>query len=300
MWSTEQERQVHEAALTWLAVRTNDGRDAITREELREFEFGGERIPLIDRGRGIRKPRSGRAALSIMTVHTPEGRRRPYEDVEGRDGFPRYKMRRDNASENEGVRQAMVANLPIIWLIGVAPALFQAIFPVYVVDHEPAQSQFVLSYDRLQRPALDPSPAEEIMRRWVHGETRVRLHQRVFRSMVMAAYETRCSVCSLSHSELLDAAHIIEDRDERGVAAVRNGLALCKIHHAAYDHNILGISPDLHVAIRNDILAEVDGPLFEHGIKGLHGNRLLIVPSRRNHRPDTEMLELRYRRFLAA
>ncbi|WP_349304451.1 HNH endonuclease [Rhodococcus qingshengii] len=40
------------------------------------------------------------------------------------------------------------------------------------------------------------------------------------------------------------------------VATVRNGLAMCKIHHAAFDVHILGISPDLMVAIRRDLLED--------------------------------------------
>src|SRR3712207_7569771 len=45
--------------------------------------------------------------------------------------------------------------------------------------------------------------------------TRRRLHQPVFASQVMVAYETRCAVCSLNHRELLDAAHIIPDSAPR-------------------------------------------------------------------------------------
>jgi len=41
---------------------------------------------------------------------------------------------------------------------------------------------------------------------------------------------------------------------------VPNGLALCKIHHAAFDMNILGIRPDHVVEIRTDVLEERDGP----------------------------------------
>nr|WP_306428060.1 HNH endonuclease [Brevibacterium sp. 50QC2O2] len=53
-----------------------------------------------------------------------------------------------------------------------------------------------------------------------------------------------CAVCSLAHPQLLDAAHIIDDSDEHGIASVVNGLALCKIHHAAYDKFFMGIRPD--------------------------------------------------------
>ena len=77
------------------------------------------------------------------------------------------------------------------------------------------------------------SPVEEAFRRYLVAETKLRLHQPVFASQVMLAYETRCAVCALGHRELLDAAHIIPDRDPRGAPVVPNGLALSKIHHHA-------------------------------------------------------------------
>lgn len=116
----------------------------------------------------------------------------------------------------------------------------------------------------------------------------------------MRAYNTRCAVCELKHGVLLDAAHIVEDKHQLGVAAVRNGLALCKIHHAAYDAGILGVTPKLVVEIRDDILHEVDGPLLEHGLKGLHGEPLRVLPSRRSERPDPQLLEIHHTRFHAS
>jgi len=261
--SLPDEIELRREAMAWLALRTNDGRDAISRAELISFTFRGERLPLIDQGRGIRKPRDCQAALSIMTVHTAAGRERPYDDMLGPDGRPRYKMRADSrsAADNNAVAAAMELGLPLIWLVGVAPAWFQAVFPVFVIGSEPHLHQFVLAYDAAQAFPLPGSPGEEVLRQYVLRETRQRVHQPVFRSMVMRAYQTQCAVCSLRHSQLLDAAHIIDDAHEDGVAAVRNGLSLCKIHHAAYDAGILGISPGYEVSIREDILLEIDGPL---------------------------------------
>ena len=288
--------------MSWLSVRTNDGRDPISRQHLTQFTFRGERITLIDAGRGIRRPRACRAALTIMTVHRANGRARPYEDVVGADGRPRYKMRSDarSQSDNLAVMRALELGLPVIWLVGVAQGWFQAVFPVYVIGFEAEFEQFVLAYDAAQSLPIAQSPLEAVLRQYVLRETRQRLHQPVFRSMVMRAYETQCAVCSLRHSQLLDAAHIVPDANERGIAAVRNGLALCKIHHAAYDAGILGIAPSYDVAIRHDVLAEVDGPLFEHGIKGLHGQPLMVLPRRPADRPDRDLLESRFTRFLSA
>lgn len=38
-----------------------------------------------------------------------------------------------------------------------------------------------------------------------------------------------------------------------------NGLSLCKIHHAAFDLNMLGISPDYVVKVDAKLLEEVNG-----------------------------------------
>lgn len=116
----------------------------------------------------------------------------------------------------------------------------------------------------------------------------------------MRAYTTRCAVCSLGHSQLLDAAHIVPDRDELGVASVRNGLALCKIHHAAFDAHILGVRPDHVIEIRQDLLEELDGPMFRHGLQEVHGRTLMVLPSSRKERPDSDLLEVAYQRFVTA
>lgn len=62
--------------MEWLAARTNDGRDPLTTEELKEFTFDGERFLLMDPQRGIRKPAVLASALAIRTVYGP-GRARP-------------------------------------------------------------------------------------------------------------------------------------------------------------------------------------------------------------------------------
>ena len=128
------------------------------------------------------------------------------------------------------------------------------------------------------------------------AQVRVRLHAQSFRDMIMRAYNTSCSFCKLKHIELLDAAHIIPDSNALGVPEVTNGLALCKIHHAAFDKNILGINPDYHIEVREDILEEVDGPMLQHGLKEMQG-RSIHVPKKPEQWPDREKLEQRFEEF---
>ena len=119
----------------------------------------------------------------------------------------------------------------------------------------------------------------------------------MFRDRVLLAYETQCALCRLRHRPLLDAAHIKEDA-AGGEPSVSNGLAMCAIHHRAFDADVLAVRPDYRVEIRADVLHEHDGPTLQHALQGLHGT-LISLPSRRSERPNTDLLEERYARFLA-
>lgn len=77
---------------------------------------------------------------------------------------------------------------------------------------------------------------------------------------------------------------------------VRNGLSLCKLHHAAFDRMFLGITPDYRIEIRHDLMIETDGPMLRHGLQGLHGNRL-VLPRREALGPGPDLLAWRFERF---
>ena len=111
----------------------------------------------------------------------------------------------------------------------------------------------------------------------------VRLHQRVFRERVLLAYESRCAICNLQHRELLDAAHVLGDA-AGGLPVVTNGIAMCKIHHAAYDADIFGISPEYRLGVRPDVLAETDGLTLRYALQAIDQNSLKL-PRERAARP---------------
>lgn len=302
MRSFDDEAALRAAAMHWLEVRTNDGLDPIDWHELGDFTFRGDKQPLKNRQLGIYKPRGMDAALSITTTFRAPGADRPYEDSPGPDGLLRYKWQGTDPlhPNNRALREAMERRVPLIWFWGVAPGVYKPIYPVFLVGEEPEAHQFVVATDGLQNLEATGAGVDEVLRRYLFQQTRARLHQPVFRSIVMRAYETSCAVCQLRHAALLDAAHIVEDSHEDGIAAARNGLALCKIHHAAYDTGILGVTPDLHVEIRGDILDEVDGPILEHGLKRLHGQALRVVPRHARERPAPELLAQHYESFVSA
>lgn len=287
--------------MRWLDERTEMGQAVFTFEDVAQFTFAGQRIALMDRQRGIRKPAQLDAALSIRTTFTPPNQVPPYADAEGPDGLVRYKYRGTNPGhpENVALRVALEYALPLVWFVGVGRGTYVPIYPTWIVGDEPLELQFVVAFDVAQRLVEVGHQATEAEQRYVKRLTRQRLHQPVFRVQVLTAYRNQCSMCRLRYPVLLDAAHIIPDGRPHGQPVVPNGLSLCKIHHAAFDENLLGIRPDLVVELRKDILTQQDGPMLLHGLQDMHGVQL-TVPKSRNVRPDQDRLEERYEEFRRA
>lgn len=112
---------------------------------------------------------------------------------------------------------------------------------------------------------------------------------------VITAYNGRCALSGLPEPLLLDAAHIVADKDERfGQPVVSNGIPLSKIHHAAFDAHLIGIDPDYRLHVSDRLLAQNDGPMLE-ALKRLQGNI-----SRAKDLPDRDRLAMRFERFMAA
>lgn len=273
----------------------------IPREELSSgVVLHGQRVPIWNYQKGIFKPAvlgRGGAALSVQTSADS-----PYADVHDDEaGHFIYKYRGSDPRhpDNVALRVAMEQAKPLIYLIAVDPGVYDAILPVYVVGDQPDRLQFMVVADQptAEIGAIDAMGVAR--REYVTRAVMHRLHQQRFRRLVLRAYREQCSICRLRHIELLDAAHILADRDPRGEPLVSNGLGLCKIHHSAYDNDILGVDPDSRVHIRADILGERDGPMLQHGLQELHGTRLTL-PRRTNLKPNTDFLAERFARFLAA
>jgi putative restriction endonuclease len=261
------------------------------------FEYLGERIPLMGAA-GIWKPRVLDLPISIAT--SP---RNPYGDVIGDDGLLLYRYQGSSARpyDNELLRQAMHGALPLIYFHGLSKGFYAALWPAVIVADDPASQTFTVACEDVDvlRPELPATVVDEARRAYVTRLAVARLHQAAFRQRVLRAYGERCTVCRIRHLQLLDAAHILADRHEHGDPVVANGLALCKIHHAAFDANFLGVRPDHVVEIRDDVLQEIDGPMLRHGIQEHHGTKI-VVPQASRDRPSPERLEMRYELFRRA
>lgn len=175
--------------------------------------------------------------------------------------------------------------------------------PVFIVGADPDTLTFKVALDDpafldiYARKDVSIGECDIERRRYITATVRQRLHQATFRERVLAAYRDQCALCRLKHTELLDAAHIIPDIEAAGEPVVSNGLALCKLHHAAFDSFFLGIRPDYVIQVRRNVLREEDGPMLIHGLQELHEKRI-ILPRSREHYPSGEKLGARFEEFL--
>lgn len=266
---------------------------AFTRDQLLRFDIGGpEPFAVIDYSRGIRNPQSLNATLSV--VSSTEG---PYDDMPQENGLMAYHYRSGTSDgDNLKLRTAHQQRLPILLFIKPQPNFYVPVAPVYVVEDDPAQRVFTLALTEVAEFQFGHGDATAIPRSYLEQIVQRRLHQPMFRGMVLRAYEVQCAVCRFRHGELLDAAHILPDRHADGHAVVSNGLSLCKMHHAAYDGNFLGISGDGRVHINRSLLEEIDGPMLRHGLQEMHGTSIFL-PAATRHRPRRESLATRFEEF---
>ena len=295
---------IRRAAFGWLAERIAEHDDVLPWSVLqRGFELKGVRVPLVSMP-GIFKPKACELPLSIRTA--VEG---PYDDRASGEGRFLYAYRGTNPAhtDNAGLRELMRRRVPLIYFLGLVPGRYLPAWPVFIIRDDPGRLTFtiqlddaaVVDHDQLVSPvAPPPDQVREERRRYVTRELEVRLHQRSFRERVLRAYQTQCAICRLRHRELLDAAHIVGDK-EGGEPRVPNGLSLCKLHHAAFDRYFIGVRPDGIIEVRRDILEEQDGPMLLHGLKKLHQTRIYRPRSNANQ-PDPDLLEFRYERFVSA
>ena len=264
------------------------------------FLFRGRRVPLVG-PQGIFKP-AVLPEIPLTITTAPHG---PYEDVFDTDGLLHYRYRGKNPMhhENVGLRKAMIEQRPLIYFHGIVRGRYIPFWPARVVGDDPPRLTFQIFLDeqallRESGPFLRGATAQT-PRSYVTVMVKTRVHQTWFRERVLQAYQECCAICRLRHRVLLDATHILPDRHPHGEPIVPNGISLCKLHHAAYDRNILGIRPDLRIDVRMDILKEIDGPMLQHGLQGFQGERLMI-PRRSEDHPNTDFLAERYELFLRA
>lgn len=290
----QEQDNLRERIFLELMKRADDAGGFLTFPELMNFEIDGQRIPLVSQ-RGINNPQIFDATLSVVSA--ADG---PYNDHLGPDGLIRYAFEAGDpkGGSNKKLLLAMESKTPIIYFERPMQNVYVPLVGAYVVAADFQNLNVTVAIDSTMRAQYEMGIGE-IEKNYITSEIKRRVHQPLFRAQIIKAYERRCAICRLNHAELLDAAHIIPDADVGGTASIPNGMALCKIHHAAYDRNFLGIDADYRVHIDEELLAEIDGPMLQHGLKEMHGTKI-DVPKPKPQQPDKDKLAMRFELFLAS
>lgn len=112
-----------------------------------------------------------------------------------------------------------------------------------------------------------------------------------FKSRVLTSYSQQCAICGIQ-MKLIDAAHIIPVEHD-GTDHTSNGVAMCALHHRAFDRSLITINENyqiLHSALKMDKLREIglDGGM-DRFIRDLRA--VIILPPAINDRPHIDFIK---------
>ncbi len=100
-----------------------------------------------------------------------------------------------------------------------------------------------------------------------------------FRSMVREAYAGRCAFCkrrwTFGDFEAIEAAHIIP-RACRGADTLQNAVALCPLHHWAFDKGLVCVDSDRTIRVSSRVFSGDENHAL---LTDLHGEEVLLPDS---------------------
>jgi putative restriction endonuclease len=275
---------------------------AIPNKALKEgFLFNGERVSLIG-PQGIFKAKQMQdVALSILTPLSRDSRKPFYLDKESDDGFYHYAFEESKNDRNSYLYASHEKATPFIYFKAVMPAIYQSIWPCFVDSINEKERYFkIIVGNQPKLPLLSGvanyEKPKELEARYYVRESKVRGHQAAFRENILEAYKFKCAITGLSETKLLEAAHIIPDSNELSTQQITNGIALNRLHHRAYDAELLGIDTDYRIHIGTSLSDMKDELLLDKYFLSYNGTQLNL-PKNRNEWPDVNYLNRRFEAF---
>lgn len=161
-------------------------------------------------------------------------------------------------------------------------------------DDAGSVGELVEATPEIEREFLDTSDDENIAsRRYDLVQVMRAYRDSKFKPAVLRAYRNRCAVCRCA-LKLVDAAHIVPVSHPLSTDDITNGIALCRLHHGAYDNGLLGIRSDYRIIMNPDSEKRLTQLHLHMGMEDFR-NRLpeiITVPASIEVRPDPEKLKL--------
>ncbi|KQZ54645.1 hypothetical protein ASD54_04785 [Rhizobium sp. Root149] len=148
-----------------------------------------------------------------------------------------------------------------------------------------------MAADPLTVDVEDVNKHMPVPRRQVMTQTLRQLRDRRFSRHVLGAYSHHCAMCGVQ-LRLLDAAHILPVAHPESDDAVTNGVALCALHHRAYDASLVTFNNTYEVIVNRTLSSQLAS-------QGLHGGLAefkaalkpsLLLPHKLAHHPSHRMI----------
>lgn len=279
--------------------------DTIPAAEIRKgFRIDGESILLENQVKGIFKPRQmKKGVLSIKTTKPRDGLVNIYSDQLKDDGFYHYSLQTGNprTGSNQYLWQSKELCQPFIYFHAVAPAVYKALWPCFIKEIFPEKGYSVVSVGKVSQSKrndreFEYTIADEIESRYLVRESNFRLHQASFRHNVLKAYQNKCSITGLPIPKLIEAAHIISDKEIGPMQTVSNGIALSRLHHKAYDSHMLGIDPDYKIHLGREFERLERSDVISNYFIIYKGTKISI-PNSNQLKPNKDYLARRFESF---
>ncbi len=130
-------------------------------------------------------------------------------------------------------------------------------------------------------------------RRYAVTQTRRALRSIDFRARVLSAYEHRCAMCGVQ-LKLVEGAHILPVQQPDSTDDTSNGIALCALHHRAYDRSLVTFQANYEIRISESTVSELREAELVDGLQGFreHLRDIIILPAEHRSRPNTTFVEL--------
>lgn len=186
---------------------------------------------------------------------------------------------------------------------------FRPDFLVEYIRHLETLHQFGKSQADLRlldSVATDPNTVNEsdlemvsYERQTVIRSVQQRLRSSSFRQRVLKAYNFQCAFCGLQ-LDLVQAAHILPVSHEAATDATHNGVAVCYLHHAAYDKALITFDDqyqtyvdDIELGYLSEIERGAGRESFERALGlGQAFRPSILLPQVVSDRPHREFVRL--------
>lgn len=127
-------------------------------------------------------------------------------------------------------------------------------------------------------------------RRTTVAMVKKKIRDNSFKSRVLTSYQKKCAFCGVQ-LKLIDAAHIVPVEDN-GTDETSNGIALCALHHRAYDRMLVTCTEDYSVVYNEKKMANLQRIGLDGGAEDFIQMLLpmIVIPPAHTDRPHVEYI----------